>query len=217
MSFINKEKIFNGFYNYTVILTYLNMLSGFMGIISLLKGNVWLATLFLLIAGILDMMDGAVASTRKRTPAEKRFGIQIDSLSDLICFGAFPALFTFVICGMHTIALICALAYVLCALIRLAYFNVTEEERQDVEKGKRKYYLGLPVTMSSLTFPVFYMICDLTPVKPLWIFPAVTAIMAFAFLFAFKLTKPKLVGCIIMGTIGLTEFITLIVLHIVRG
>ena len=121
---MNKEKLFNGFYNYTVVLTYLGMLCGFMGIVSLFKGEFWLATLFLLLAGLLDMMDGAVASTRKRTESEKRFGIQIDSLSDLICFGVFPALFTFVICGNNVIALICAFAYALCALIRLAYFNV---------------------------------------------------------------------------------------------
>ena len=38
-------------------------------------------------AGFCDMFDGKIASTRKRTRQEKRFGIQIDSLSDLACFG----------------------------------------------------------------------------------------------------------------------------------
>ena len=215
---MNKEKIFNGFYNYTVVLTYLNMLCGFMGIISLFRNDFWLATIFLILAGLFDMFDGIVASTRKRTVSEKRFGIQIDSLSDLICFGVFPALFTYVICGKSVIALICAIAYCLCALIRLAYFNVCEEERQQTEDGRRKYYFGLPVTSSALIFPAVYIIYDLIPkFEALWVFPAVAALMAFAFLFAFKLKKPKLVGIIVLGAIGLAEFITLFVMYFTRG
>ena len=150
---MNKEKLFNGFYNYTVVLTYLNMLCGFMGVISLFYKNFWLATLFLILAGLFDMLDGAVASTRKRTDAEKRFGIQIDSLSDLICFGLFPALFTIVICDFNAVAIICGAAFCLCALMRLAYFNVCEEERQQTEGGRRKYYFGLPVTASPAYSP----------------------------------------------------------------
>ena len=82
-----------GIYNYTVILTYLGMLSGFAGILFLLNGNVRGALICLMISGVCDMFDGKVASTKKdRTRSEKRFGIQIDSLSDLICFGVLPAL-----------------------------------------------------------------------------------------------------------------------------
>lgn len=212
---MNKEKLFNGFYNYTVILTYLNMLSGFMGIISLFKGKFALAALFLLIAGLLDMMDGAVAATKKRTPSEKKFGIQIDSLSDLICFGVLPGIFTIVICGFNAFSIVCGASYALCALIRLAYFNVCEEERQQTETGKRKYYLGLPVTASSLIFPLFFMICDLAKLEPMWIFPALAALMSFAFLFAFNLKKPKLVGCIIMGFLGFAESTTLVILYFI--
>ena len=54
-----------------------------------------MALLCLMFAGFCDMFDGKIASTMKRTKQEKRFGIQIDSLSDLICFGALPALIVF--------------------------------------------------------------------------------------------------------------------------
>ena len=85
-----------GIYNYTVILTYLGMLSGFAGILFLLNGNVRGALICLMISGVCDMFDGKVASTKKdRTRSEKRFGIQIDSLSDLICFGVLPALIVY--------------------------------------------------------------------------------------------------------------------------
>ena len=70
-----------GFYNYTVILTYVGMLSGFMGIVSAWSGNLKMALLCLIFAGVCDMFDGKIASTMKRTKQEKRFGVQIDSLA----------------------------------------------------------------------------------------------------------------------------------------
>ena len=84
-----------GFYNYTVILTYLGMLTGFYGITCLITGNRKGALVCLMIAGVCDMFDGKIASTMTRTKKEKRFGIQIDSLSDLICFGVLPALIVY--------------------------------------------------------------------------------------------------------------------------
>lgn len=84
-----------GFYNYTVILTYLGTVSGFTGITYVLSGDIRAALICLMISGFCDMFDGKIASTRKRTPQEKRFGIQIDSLSDLICFGLLPGIIGF--------------------------------------------------------------------------------------------------------------------------
>ena len=56
-------------------------------------GKIDMALLCLLISGFLDLFDGMVARTKKdRTDAEKQFGIQIDSLTDVICVGALPAL-----------------------------------------------------------------------------------------------------------------------------
>lgn len=81
-----------GFYNYTTWLTYLGALCGVSGIWSVLEGHETLAVLFLAAAGFFDLFDGKVASTKKdRTEQMKKFGIQIDSLSDLICFCVLPA------------------------------------------------------------------------------------------------------------------------------
>ena len=126
-----------GFYNYTVILTYLGMLTGFAGIACAFEGNLRAALICLVMAGVCDMFDGKIASTMDRTRQEKRFGIQIDSLSDLICFGVLPAMIVYANGGGKLRWLPSAL-YLLCALIRLAWFNVDEEERQDREGGRRK-------------------------------------------------------------------------------
>lgn len=84
-----------GYYNYTVILTYVGLLAGFSGILAALEGSYRSAMLCLMTAGFCDMFDGAIASTRKRTEQEKCFGIQIDSLCDLVCFGVLPAVLVY--------------------------------------------------------------------------------------------------------------------------
>ena len=180
-----------GFYNYTVILTYLGMLSGFTGIVYAGSGNLKGALICLMIAGVCDMFDGKIASTMERTRQEKRFGVQIDSLSDLICFGVLPALIVYMSSTGRLRLIPCAL-YTLCALIRLAWFNVDEEERQDRESGRRKVYLGLPVTSAALIFPVLIGLGT----KYRWplhlLLPAVMLITAAAFLTPFRLKKPML-------------------------
>ena len=119
-----------GYYNYTVILTYIGMLLSVVGIFFVFDGRFLIACLFLMLSGLCDMFDGAIASTRPRTESEKCFGIQIDSMCDLISFGVFPGLFVYCLLDRSLIgAVVCAL-FVLCALIRLSFFNVLEQARQ---------------------------------------------------------------------------------------
>ena len=140
-----------GVYDYTVILTYLSLISGVLGIIIAVTGvgHPEIGIFFLMLSGILDAFDGRVARTKKdRTETEKNFGVQIDSLADLICFGVLPVsiglaqlrisgIFTEIVrrreyegsFAMLIILLVIALFYVLAALIRLAYFNATSEIR----------------------------------------------------------------------------------------
>lgn len=111
----------------------------------------------LIMCGICDTFDGMVARSKKnRTDEEKRFGIQIDSLCDLVAFGVFPAILGYNV-GLSSIGwLAIEIFYVLAAVIRLAYFNVKEETRQKETTEKRKYYQGLPVTTSSFILPMAY-------------------------------------------------------------
>ena len=73
-----------GFYNYTVILTYIGAILGVCGIVASFNGNILLAIVCLMLSAVCDMFDGKIARTMKRTKQEKRFGIQIDSLSDFV-------------------------------------------------------------------------------------------------------------------------------------
>ena len=181
-----------GFYNYTVILTYIGMLSGFTGITRALSGDLRGALICLMVAGVCDMFDGKIASTMERTRREKRFGVQIDSLSDLVCFGVLPAIIVYTACGGSRLSYYLSALYLLCALIRLAWFNVDEEERQDRETGRRSVYLGLPVTCAALIFPGFIGLGEAARWPMQLLLPLITLVTAAAFLTPFRLKKPAL-------------------------
>lgn len=207
---MEKSKRLLGYYNYTVILTYIGMLVGVTGITCVMEARFQQAVLCLMIAGICDMFDGAIAATKKRDKREKSFGIQIDSLSDLICFGVLPAIFVYVISGKSYSAFMVAGLYVLCALVRLAYFNVMEEERQEQETGSRKWYLGLPVTTIALLLPACYVIQNKWIPGENSIFIVLLFAVAFAFLLPVKIKKPYLAGKIGIAVAGLVEFLIIL-------
>lgn len=199
-----------GVYNYTVVLTYFGMLAAFTGITHAIHGDIHTALICLMISGFCDMLDGKIASTKKdRTLRERRFGVQIDSLSDLICFGALPAVIVYTAAQGSDSAFYISGLYLLCALIRLAWFNVDEEERQERETGSREVYYGLPVTSSALIIPALFGFGRLHS-WPLHILgPAALTLMGAAFLTPFRLRKPAVLGKIGMVLCGGAELFLL--------
>lgn len=149
-----------GYWNYTVYLTYIGLLSGFAGISLAFTHHPGWATICLLFCGFCDMFDGKIARTKKdRTNAEKQFGIQIDSLSDAICFGVLPAVIGLSV-GKEckAVSIVVGAFFTLCGVIRLAYYNVTEEERQRKEEGNRKYFDGVPIPASCGLVSLFILL-----------------------------------------------------------
>lgn len=225
-----------GVYDYTVILTYLSLLSAGAGIAVSLNGlgHPYYGIFFLLFCGLCDAFDGKVAHTKKnRTEKEKKFGIQIDSLSDLVAFGVLPAcigmaflrrssVFEHLIHhdfseGVDITALILTILlfgvlvlYILAALIRLAFFNVDEEERQKTEGGRRKYYLGLPVTTASIIFPSIALFTFIIPKDITWVYILATFITAILFITPFNLPKMNFKGVLWLIALGVVEFAILL-------
>ena len=199
-----KQKLL-GYYNYTVILTYIGMLTGFIGIVYAFEKNTFGAVICLMIAGFCDMFDGTIASTKERTQQEKCFGIQIDSFSDLICFGALPAIIVYSQSKHNQVVLMICSLYLLCALIRLAYFNVEEQERQQSSDTSREIYYGMPVTLSALFLPIVHGAVCLFSWRPAIVPTAALLTMAILFLLPFPLRKPKLIGKICVVLCGILE------------
>lgn len=199
-----------GFYNYTVVLTYMGFLFGVMGIINSIEGNKIIAITCLLISGFCDMFDGKIARTKKRNKQEKSFGIQIDSLSDIVCFGLLPAIIGYTLGIRNTYFIPVVFFFPLAALIRLAYFNVTEEERVSKTNSDREKYLGLPVSSSALIFPI---VCCfekiLNNIFP-YIYALTLLITGMLFISKFEVKKPQLKQFILFIIIGIIIFIMLV-------
>lgn len=205
-----KRKIL-GYYDYTVVLTYCGMLFAFCGILSAIEYRYVDSLICLMLAGICDLFDGTIAATKKRTDSEKRFGIQIDSLSDLLSFGVLPAIFVYVLSKGNKFVAVIAALYALCALIRLAFFNVLEEDRQKETEAVREKYLGVPVTTIAILLPAIYIFRLYKLCRRVIYFPILLTIIAIGFLSPIDIKKPKLTGKICMIGLGLIEMVALII------
>ena len=137
-----------GFYDYTVVLTYISLISSIMGMFCAIDGKLPFAVFCLAFSGLCDMFDGKIARTKKnRTDDEKSFGIQIDSLCDIVCFGIFPIILGYKLGMCRIYSLVILSFYGVAGVIRLAYFNVMEAKRQSETSENRKYY---PVSYTHL-------------------------------------------------------------------
>lgn len=203
-----------GYYNYTVILTYMSLLSALFGTHLAFNGNFKGALICLCFCGTFDAFDGVVARSKKdRTEEEKRFGIQIDSLVDMYAFGIFPAIIGYTM-GLNTVLwFIIFSLYAIGAVTRLGYFNVVEEVRQQLTNEKRKYYQGLPVTSASLIFPAVYLLnYFLPPLLATSIYGWVMLAVAILFVLDVKVPKPSFKQILMMGIIMFAIFIGLVFL-----
>jgi len=192
-----------GFYDYTVILTYLSLISSVLGMTRAIHGDYKTAIFCLALSGICDAFDGRVARTKKnRTDDEKAFGIQLDSLCDVVCFGVFPALICYLLGVRGVLGLILVLFYCVCAVIRLAFFNVLEAKRQTSEGGANKTYRGLPVTSIAFILPLTFWLQFILPeIVFMILLHAVLLIVGFLFILDFPLRKPGLKTIITLSLI----------------
>lgn len=206
-----------GVYNYTVIITYLSIVSACVGMNFSMNGNIKMAIFCLMFSGLCDMLDGPVARTRKnRTETEVKFGVQIDSLSDVIAFGVQPAVLLYCAIAhefpngsyLVNIASVVGICLLLCAVIRLAFFNVSEEERQKVEGNKRRTgYRGLPVTNVAYAVPIGFLFrYSGSSAVFSWGMIGMCALTAFLFVYDFPMVKIHGRKLIILFLIGVAIF-----------
>ena len=206
-----------GYYNYTVILTYLSLASAILGMFLACgfnghEAHPALGIICLMVSGLCDMFDGKIARTKKdRTESEKKFGIQIDSLCDAICFGLLPSVIGYAV-GMKSWADVPVLImFPLCAVIRLAYFNVAEEERQKTTSDVRKVYEGLPVTSVSLILPFLYSFRrDIGIESFRIIYEIFLFVIAVLFITKIRVKKPGMKTMLAFVGVGVLELIWLI-------
>ncbi len=197
-----------GYYNPSVILTYLSLIFATFGISRAMEGgdtNIFASIFFLMLSGVCDMFDGAVAARCKRDEEEKLFGIQIDSLCDLVAFGALPACITLSLAEHSAFSRIGAALILLSSVIRLGFFNVQETIRNREEK--LTHYTGLPVTTVALLFPAALLIGNALNFPLEKFAPACLCLFSALEVSRLKLKKPYGAGKWIMLFAGILVFV----------
>jgi CDP-diacylglycerol--serine O-phosphatidyltransferase len=145
-------------------ITAFSLLSGFLSIIFTSKGNFQLAAVMIFAASIFDLIDGIVARLLKTT---SQFGVELDSLADVVSFGAAPSflIYSFHFYKFGTLGIILSAFPLIFGAMRLARFN---SQLTNLEtKGDFK---GLPIPLSAITIAMFvyYVHNNGEFVKPLY-------------------------------------------------
>ena len=182
--------MFVGKYNKSVIMTYAGVAVSVTGFFFALNKSINYAILCLIVAGICDLFDGKIARMCKRTEEEKSFGVQIDSLADMINFVAFPVIIAYSLGLTSWYHIAIDIIFVLCAISRLGFFNITVQGCKKDEP--LKYYSGLPVTYDALIFPLVWLLSFvISPELFKAVYLLAVALTALFFVLNIKIIKPK--------------------------
>jgi len=121
-----REGLRRGIYLLPNLITTGALFSGFYAIIGAMSGALENAAIAIIVAGILDSLDGRIA---RMTNSQSEFGVQYDSLSDLVAFGVAPAvlMFSWVLSDLGNLGWAVAFLYMACAALRLARFNTNPD------------------------------------------------------------------------------------------
>lgn len=127
-----------GVYVLPNLITTAGLFSGFYSVIASFRGDFQIAALAIMVANVFDALDGRIARVTKTT---SRFGIEYDSLCDLVAFGVAPGILVYrwALEPWGTLGWLAASLYVTCGALRLARFNV---QFDNVEK---RHFIGLPI------------------------------------------------------------------------
>jgi CDP-diacylglycerol--serine O-phosphatidyltransferase len=140
------------------LLTSASLFSGFYAIIAAIKGNYQAAAVAILIAGILDGLDGRVARWTRTT---SRFGMEYDSLSDLVAFGVAPGILAYMwgLQDYGRLGWLAAFLYVATTALRLARFN-TLGQSSNISSTRNYYFLGLPCPSAGAVLATSVLLCQ---------------------------------------------------------
>ncbi len=191
-----------GKWNKSVVLTYVGLSASICGIILTIMDITFIkyAYILLIVAGICDLFDGVVARKCKRNDEEKQFGVELDSLVDVISFLAFPITLLCASGLNHWYDIPLFILFGIFGIARLGYFNI---KAANSEKAV-EYYEGLSVTYTALIFPILYLLTlclsrDIIVV----IIELFTLIVSLLFALKIKIKKPRGIAYIIFAILSI--------------
>lgn len=135
-------------------ITLVNIIFGSLSLVSTLHANYKIAALFILVAVVMDGLDGRIA---RRFGIMSEMGKELDSLCDLVSFGVAPALLLYsqvLYMFPYLLGLIAAVIYIMCGAFRLARFNVL---------NIKEYFVGIPITLAGTALALVSLLASFIP------------------------------------------------------
>jgi CDP-diacylglycerol---serine O-phosphatidyltransferase len=157
---------FRGVYLLPNLITTGSLFAGFYAIVASMDGRFYAAAVAILVSLVLDGLDGRIARMTKSTSG---FGVQYDSLADLVSFGVAPGILVYLwaLKPYHQFGWVAAFLFVVCGALRLARFNVQQASMDP------RYFNGLPIpaaaTMIATAIIFYYQIGEWAPERHIYI------------------------------------------------
>ena len=159
-------------------LTYASLAAGFAAIAAALDGTTAGAGALVALAVLFDTFDGRFARLFARNEIQRQVGVQLDSLADAIAFGAAPVICTWLVSGPWFAT---SVLYAACAITRLAFYNVSHEQREG--------FVGLPVPLAALIWSTVLLWQSTAALTTI-----VAAVTAVAMVLPIPVPRPRGVG-----------------------
>ncbi len=178
-----------GYYSIANAVTLFGLISAVTSCFLAAHGNFKFAVYMLFLALICDMFDGKIARMNKnRTESQKFYGVQLDSLCDVISFGVTPCFMAFSFGFNGVLDVIIYLFFICCGAIRLAYFNTRAQFSES--SAASKTFRGLPIPTSVVTTVTLFMLTTFIPANiTVWIFRFVFFGLGFLYILNIKINK----------------------------
>lgn len=174
-SSLNKDRFRRSIYLLPNLFTALNMFCGFYAVVAGIHGKFIAAAYAVIIAGIFDNLDGKIA---RATHSTSQFGVEFDSLADLVSFGVAPGLvmYLWALEPLGRIGWLAGFLFVACGALRLARFNT------QVGSVSSRHFVGLPIPAAAGMSAATILFCHKTGIEP-QVYPLAFLIMIYALSF----------------------------------
>jgi CDP-diacylglycerol---serine O-phosphatidyltransferase len=183
----SNQPICKGVYLLPNLFTTASLFSGFLGIIWAIEGQFLYCALAILVSCVLDGMDGMVA---RLTHSTSEFGVQLDSLADLVAFGVAPAIMVYMwqLQEYGRLGLLASFLIVACGALRLARFNVQSG------KVSQKYFIGLPIPAAACVLATLVLFSTQSPAFLENMYGTITLLLVYvlSFLMVSRVRYPSL-------------------------
>lgn len=208
-----RNKYVIGYYNSANLVTLLGLACAVIACFMVAQGHYVAAMFAFCLTGLCDALDGRIARASQTMTKRARFyGVQLDSLCDVVSFGAVPCVMAYMLGYNRTIDIVIYALFIICGAIRLANFNT--EAAVDTADMKPKHFTGVPIPFSVIIFPLLMIIHVLVGSPVLWLFRIIFCVVGFGYILRIRIPKPS--GKL-QFMIGVYELICMIVLIIVSA